>query len=252
MNIIANNFLLSLKRNATYKQNLLFLVLDELICFVSVFVFWSSLQEVGLLVPGWGRDSRIVFIGLNLISTAISDVFVGVYDLQDQILSGELDLSLLKPTNPWLFVILQRCNFLRFLITFPLGLLVAGWTIPLWQMPQFLLAVLTCILATLILELLVACVYVLAFWMRKVGVLAELLETLFSVKRYPIQGNHSFWLRWLTTLLPVAYVASFPTNWLATGQGFERIGIVVLGLVAVSLLLVFLWKKGRQVYESAN
>lgn len=253
MNIIANYSIISLKKNFTYKTNFIFLILDELVDCGAVFLFWSSLYELGLHVEGWGAKSRFVFIGLNLISSAVSNLFVGAQDLQERILDGSLDLDIVKPAPTWALVTFERCNFLRFILTFPLGLFIAAYGVESFrQFPIFLGAVLASIMASLTLELIRASIFVLSFWLKRVSILVQLLQMIFSLKRYPTSSYTGAFFRFLMMVMPIAYVASIPTQWLHTGEGLGKIWLLILSFLTTILLLFVLWHRGRKYYESAN
>ena len=56
----------------------------------------------------------LLFMGFSLISSSVSNLFVGAWDLESHVLEGTLDAYLVKPCSPMLLILLERANFLRF------------------------------------------------------------------------------------------------------------------------------------------
>lgn len=121
-------------------------------CF-SLWLFWGSLLALDLRIGGWGQQSLELFMGFSLISSAVSNLFVGSYDIQSYVLDGRLDHYLVKPCSPILLILLERANFLRFLVTFPAGVTFVLVYAP-WGKPEAVVfGIGLCILASVLLEL---------------------------------------------------------------------------------------------------
>ena len=122
MNIINRFFLISLKKNFAYPANCFFIILDDVFDLAGVWIFWNSLFALGLKAASWDYNSLTVFMGFSFICTAISAFFIGTYFIEYYILNGSLDLCLVKPLNPILYILLERANFFRISFRFLLGL----------------------------------------------------------------------------------------------------------------------------------
>lgn len=96
-------------------------ILDTLMDCFSIWLFWASLLEMGIHIPGWDVRALRLFMGYSLISMGIAVLFVGNNDIQRHVLDGTLDPYLVKPCHPILLLLLERANFLRLLVAFPIG-----------------------------------------------------------------------------------------------------------------------------------
>ena len=84
-----------------------------------------------------------------------------------------------------LLILLERANFLRFAVTFPAGLVMVlrygGSGHPALLLGGIALS----ILGTVLLQLLVLCIYILSFWFKKMDTCADI-----SRARFRSQSTH--------------------------------------------------------------
>lgn len=252
MNIIAKYVGLSIKKNFAYKVNGILVIVDTLMDVFSIWLFWTSLLALDLHLIGWENQSLRVFMGYGLISSAVANLFVGGWDIQAHVEEGTLDSYLVKPCNPVLLILLERANFLRFVVTCPIGFLLVAVNAGLQKIGQVFLGTLLCIAGTILVELIVLSVYVLCFWMKRVDSYADVLETVFSVSQYPLIFFPRKAVLFFTYIVPVAFIGTIPTEVVTGGQmqwsilAFLALAGLIVGLVCL------LWKAGRRRYESAN
>lgn len=252
MNFILEMIRLSVKKNFAYRINFVMLVLDECLDIIGVFLLWLSFFSMQINLGNWGNKQLYIFVGFSLISSAISNLFVGVSDLPDYILDGTLDIYLVRPKHALLLIAAERYNFFRFVITFPIGVIIGVWQINVDEILLYLYALLICILASFALELILTILYVLTFWLKNSSILVNFTSLLFSAKKYPLHYFKSGVMKVLTFVLPVAFVATIPTEMTAnTGYIVKSIYMFFFCFV-IFLVLRVLWKKGVKVYESAN
>ena len=252
MSIIVKYAGLSIKKNFTYRANGALVILDTLMDCFSVWLFWMSLMELDLQLTGWSNRSLQLFMGFSLISSSVSNLFVGAWDLESHVLEGTLDAYLVKPCSPMLLILLERASFLRFVVTFPIGfglVAVQAGRAGLWDA---LLGTALCIGATVLVELLILAIYELVFWVKKVDSYAEIAETLCSISQYPLVLFEKKLALFFTYVIPVAFIGTVPME-LITGGGSPRslLALPVLAAGIVGLVCV-LWNRGRKRYEPAN
>lgn len=252
MNIIAKYVWLSIKKNFAYKTNGVLVIVDTLMDVFSVWLFWTSLLELDLNLIGWSNQSLRVFMGYSLISSSISNLFVGVWDIQDHVLEGTLDNYLVKPCFPILLILLERANFLRFVVTFPIGFLLVAGNAGYHRDGQALVGVLLCVVATILVELIVLAIYELCFWIKRVDSYADIAETVFSISQYPLIFFNKKIVMLFTYVVPVAFMGTIPTELVSGGEMHWSIFAFVILAVLIVGLVWLLWKAGRRRYESAN
>lgn len=169
MNIIVRYIGLSWKKNFAYRINGFLVILDTMMDCFTLWLFWASLLELNLDLMGWTPEAIRLFLGYSLISSAVANLFVGAWDIGDHIPDGTLDTYLVRPCNPVLLILLERANFLRFAVTFPAGLVMVlrygGSGHPALLLGGIALS----ILGTVLLQLLVLCIYILSFLVQEDG-----------------------------------------------------------------------------------
>ncbi len=252
MNIIARYVCLSFKKNFAYKANCIFIILDDCLSLFSLWLFWSSLMELDVILAGWTKNSIWLFMGFSLIATAVSNLFVGGYDIQQHVQEGTLDNYLVKPCNSVLLILLERANFMRFTFTFSAGLIIVMLYSPFERIGAAAIGIGLCILSTIALELIVLAVYELVFWLKKVDTFADIVWTLFSIRQYPVVFFGKKVTMLLTYILPVAFVGTIPTELIAGESLGWSLPIFACLFVIIVALTYGLWHMGRRQYESAN
>lgn len=252
MSIIAKYAGLSLKKNFAYKANGVLVIVDTLMDVFAVWLFWTSLLELDLNLTEWSGQSLRVFMGYSLISSSVSNLFVGAWDIQGHVEDGTLDSYIVKPCSAVLLILLERANFLRFLVTFPIGFLLIAINAGVHKIAQTLAGILLCIAATILVELLIIAVYELCFWAKRVDSYADIMETVFSISKYPLIFFNRKIVMLFTYIVPVAFMSTIPTELVTGGKmQWSFCAFLVLAVLIVGLT-VLLWKAGRRRYESAN
>lgn len=252
MNTILKYIILSLKKNFTYRINGLMVVVDTIIDCFSIWLLWTSLSEAGVNILNWDKQALQLFMGYSLISMSISVLFVGSYDIEKHIMSGTLDIYLIKPFNPIITILLERANFLRFIITMPVGLLLVLKSVEFHNIVDVLISIYVCIAATISVKLILVIIYELSFWIKRATSLAKIAECIYSVATYPMVYVSGKLLSFLTYIIPIACIATIPTN-LSIGQSQRTIIVFpTLCMCAFSIIVLCLWKVGTHKYESTN
>lgn len=229
--------------------------------FVDCSVFLTQLVFLELLSAGggadWSREQYAMFIGsfMTLDGAYMVTWFFGVVSLPDRIRSGELDLALVKPINPLMY--LSFCSI--DLGSFPImivGLIVtlsaasrAGClTIAnglLWLGAMTLMYILMYALSLI--------VRVVSFWTKSVGALGAVEGTLVdSAMRLPLPAIQGVSKMVLLLALPYGLVGNFPA--LALAGRSTPLWWLYAGLLTAAFLILalFLWRKGLKRYESAS
>lgn len=253
MNFLLEAIKISFKKNFAYKMNFIFVILDELIDFFGVVILWYSYMDQSMDLQGWNAIALTNFMGFTLISSSISNLFVGTAYLPDLINEGSLDLYLIRPYRTFALINLERCNFLRFVLTFPLGLALAAKGVhSLESFAFYLLALFTCITASFVLECMGIMLYVFSFWLKNSSMLSFFFRMLTSIKKYPLHYITNKAIKILITFVPVIFTATIPTRIQTFHSGFQLVAILIGITLATGYGLKHLWLKGLQYYESAN
>ena len=216
------------------------------------YLIWTSVSllfidivfgQVGA-VRGWSRDEMWVLYGTFVILESFCYGALGpnMWRFSGGVRDGTLDLALTKPVSTQFFVSaryldLNGClNSLGGFALVFVGLSRAGhWPSPLQWGAWAVLLVCGFVIAY---ALWFACVTV-AVWAVKLEGFAVVFDPMMQMARFPIQIYPAKALTFLTLVLPVAFLTTFPTQALL-GRGN---GATLLG--GLALAGTFLWVSNR-------
>ena len=252
MNIIGRYFIISMKKNFAYPVNGVMVIVDTLIDCFSVWLFWISLLELDLSFTQWNRTHLLLFMGFSLISMSISNLFVGCGDLGLHIQKGTLDSYLTKPSYSLLLIALDRANFLRFIVSYLIGTILCIRILSIRKIGYFLIGMLVCIVATIGIECYNLLIIELAFFFKKTDTLGEIISTFFGISKYPLVFLHRALKQILTMVIPLSFIATIPTEMVMGTWNWKLLLILPTNLIFIIGVLVIIWKKGREKYESSN
>lgn len=252
ISIICSSFIISIKKNFEYKINAIMVVVDQLLDVLAIWLFWISLLSLNITIEIWGKKDIFIFVGFSLLSSSVSNLFVGTSDLKEHIINGTLDLYLIKPANAIFLIALERCNFLRFVTTFPISLITIFASAQTTPIANVVLAIFISIIATITLELIRIIPSVLGFYLLRTRNLSLVLDLFLSFKRYPVHVFGSLSGKIFTYILPVAFIATIPTDFVAKRTEISLLSIALVIFLLSVLVVKKLWEKGKVRYESAN
>lgn len=252
MSIILKYIDISLKKNFTYRANGIMVIIDTLLSCFSVWLFWNSLIELEITIPGWDKMAVQSFIGFCLISKAVANLMVGDYDIERHITEGTLDNILVKPVNPVVMIMLERPDFLQFAVMFGAGVFFVFRYCPTMQIGRIIIAILVCIIATTTLFLVEVMLFILAFWLKRVDSLADIYVSICSIRDYPLVFLGKKMLFFFTYVMPVVCVGTVPTYFLKGTNELTAMGALSVIFCLNIGMTVLLWKTGRRHYESTN
>jgi len=191
-------------------------------------------------VRGWTREEMWVLYGTYVIVESLAFGLLGpnMWRFSSQVRDGSLDLALTKPVNTQFFVSTRYIDPNGVLNSIPgFALLIFGLG-KLGDRPS--LAEWGLWFALLLCGLVMAyCVWFFcvtwSIWAVKLEGIAVIFDPMLQIARFPIQIYPQRLQGMLTTVLPVAFLTTFPTEALL-GRG----SIMTL-LAAVALAALMLW-----------
>lgn len=247
---------LSIRRTLAFRANLAAETLVSVINVVASLVIVRSVFWVAGSLDGWTSGEAIVLLGLYLTGSGLLGACVepNLRWFRDQILQGQLDEILLRPASSAFLASLGTCaplalsQSLAGIIVFASGLAALEGT-P--NLGAFLLATglfAAGCLAIWAIRLMLAS---LAFWAPSaqpdVG-----FRALWEFGRYP-STLYARPVRFaLTYLVPVALVATVPTQVLAGAGGWLEIATSVIVCGAMGVAARWVWLAGLRRYTSAT
>jgi ABC-2 type transport system permease protein len=208
-------------------------------------------------LAGWSASELLVVMGVYMLMGGVIRAYIqpNMLRLMEEIQQGSLDFALTRPVDGQVVVSLREFHFWS-LVDFVLGLLVVAVGVSrsqaqvgLWQGLAFVAALL---LGAVILYCFWLILSASAFWIIRVGEVAELFEGVYAAGRWPVR-IYPRWLRLsLTFLIPVAFAVTIPAEAL-TGRLTPQALLGTFGLALVFMALARLvWRLGVKQYSGAS
>jgi ABC-2 type transport system permease protein len=220
---------------------------------VSVAVFFSHTDKIG----GWSWPEVLMVVALFTFFSGVMEAFLrpNVGAVLDQIRDGTFDFVLIKPVNVQFIASLRSIVFWQLIdIVIGLGLVVYALSqlhiIPtLAQIAAFALMLLS---ATAIVYSLWLMMVSLAFWFVRLDNFTELFYGFYQAGRYPVTIYRGIVRAFLTFIVPIAFVTTFPASALLgrLDQTTAAIGVgfAILFFLAASRF----WRYALRYYSSAS
>ncbi len=257
LKLFTKSFALELSSELAYKTNFviksLSLVLGDFISpLLAILIYNTTLG-----IPGWSLEQFILFQGtLILISGLTHFLLIMIpYKIIDEIREGTFDKYLIKPYNTLLFFSFSSVNIGGLAETFT-GIVLVTWSMIKLDLSifsfNFLVYIFLIIIGFLFAYSLMVLIAALSFLVVKSEALVSLFFRVLDLARYPVQIYGTGFRFFLTFLVPVAVMSTYPASSLVFGLDYKS---VIGAIISVSLFLfisVYLWKKAMMKYSSAG
>ncbi|MCG3142071.1 MAG: hypothetical protein HDKAJFGB_03446 [Anaerolineae bacterium] len=231
--------------------------------FMSVFwLFWGIIGTTIFFahsdtLGGWTYEQVLVVLGLYTMFLGIMEAFFrpNITEMIEQVRVGTFDFVLVKPVNAQFYASFHSLTMWR------LADVVAGAGLILYALramgltptPMQWLAFALLLAVALIL---VYCIWLgmmtMSFWFVKIDNFAELFYAFYETGRFPISVYSGLLRAFLTFVIPIAFITTFPASALmALLDPME----LLIGLGLAFLLLGFtnrLWRFAVRSYASAS
>ncbi len=249
---------LAIMMETEYRASFVLEIVVEVAFFVvtliGVFVIYGNVQEVA----GWHKSEFLVLIGLNMVFSELILGLAFIFNLRNlptKIVKGELDLVLTKPVNSQFAVSLWRPYFAS------LPSLVAGLAVMWWGIKtggilldwQNLLPFTVIFGAGIIMAYSIGMIITtLLMWLVNASPLPMLAQQLLFMAQNPYSVFSGIWKILFLTLIPIAFMVSFPVQALLGDYHWWQ------GPIAILLAIIFLklsnmfWNFALKHYASAS
>lgn len=198
------------------------------ITFISVALFFNHTDTLG----GWSYDQALVIVGMfALINGVIMFILQpNIKRIVEMVRDGTMDFVLTKPVNSQFMATLRHTKYSG------MADMIAGFAIMGYAFsrmgytpgaPALAAFVVMLAVAILIVYSIWLVIGATSFWFVKIDHMSELFNSLFDTARFPISAFNGLMRLFLTFVLPVAFITTFPAQ-------------AVLGLLDVSTFLVAL------------
>ena len=247
----------SFSKAMVFRFDFLLHILMDIAWYVTQIIFFTVIFNYTKILGGWNYDQILIFMGSIFVVDAIQMTFFynNIWWLPVFINKGELDYYLIRPVSSLFFLTLRdfASNSLMNLI---LSIAFLAWTILRYPSEILSLNLLSYIILLLCGALLFSIMNILfvipVFWMHTDKGLKEIFS---SLQRFGNQPHRIYkgWIKYiLTSILPFAFIASYPASVLFEGPTWQIMLYSFLILSCAVLFLVWFWKQGLKAYSSAS
>lgn len=207
-------------------------------------------------VAGWGRGDAFVLAATVFVMNAIAQAFfLSIQEIPQQVRQGTLDFVITKPIDTQFWVSTRKFNFDQ------IGTLIAGlvmvalgvFSAHLHPGPLQWLAYIVLVFSSLVIFYsFILMLMTTGIWLVRVDNLWVLGESLTQISRYPIDIYGSTMARFFTFAVPLAFIATIPSNQLRSGFNPTMLGLGVLWAVVFFTLARLFWRFALRHYTSAS
>ncbi len=240
-----------------YRMSFVFAIVanffDFLFGLLQYLIFFTAAKSVA----GWDSDQMLTLyaVFMNVFCLHFIFLYPNLVAMGEMVNSGNLDLLLTKPVSPLLVVSFRKISFEE------IGSLFTANALLLWlfwkgALKFSLVAILKFLLAVSSSMALIYCLFVLllcfAVKSEKLDNMSQLMWSLFSFCRYPID-IYPKWLRHMFfSVFPIAFISTVPAKMLL-GSGEWTVALTAIGISSLFLFFtVLIWKKTIAGYTSAG
>lgn len=257
LKMIGHFWRLAVARETHYRANFLTLavvaVVETALTILPMLLVYSFANEVS----GWSRAESIALVGLFRTALAIHELVAsgGAYRLSHDIENGDLDLILIRPVSAqfyaaFRFVSLPHLvNLVIGVLVFVVGIAQANLSLSLSGAVQ---AIIVFVCGLVLFNTAILGGSYIAFRATTVEGLNWMLQDVAEMGRYPI----SFYPRavqvFLTGVMPVAFVSTFPIDALRASLGWGIVAIAVAFSALAIIALRWWWDNSVRHYASAS
>jgi len=247
----------SLSRNMEYKMNFILDLFIDAIFYGSYFFFFSVIFSYIDTLGDFSRDVVIIFLIITYLTDSVFVFFFGsnTFQVNRMVVKGDLDLLLLKPVNSLFFISFRYVATYSIISTILLFGLLLRMTalypepIGLINYLMFLISFSLGILILYSLEFIVSC---LVFWYKNFSVGGWLCNELTKYSRRPDSIYSGVLRKLLFSFFPMAMISSLPTRMLIFGPDYYMLLFQLIITAFALILTIFIWNRGLIRYDSAS
>lgn len=247
-----------LKRMMEYKGDFIVgiigFLLGQLTNMLFLFIVFSQIPSL----MGWTLEQVIFIYGFSLIPKGLDHLFfdnlwsIGHFTVR----KGDFDKYLTRPINPLFHVMVEKLQ-IDALGELLMGIALICITMPSvsieWSVTKVLLILLVIPFATMIYVGIKTATAAIAFWTKRSGNVTFMFYMVNDFAKYPVTIYNNFVKIVITYIIPFAFTAFYPANYILTGENpLFNIGFTVVISIVIMTIGVCIWNKGIKAYESAG
>ncbi len=250
---LKSSLLVDLEYRANFVVQAVMGVFQAGIAFISVALFFNHTGTLG----GWTYEQSLVIVGMFALINGVIYSFMqpNIKRIVEMVRDGTMDFVLTKPVNSQFMATLRHTKYSG------TADIIAGFAIMAFAFSRMGYTPDAPALAAFVIMLAIAIVIVYSiwlvigatsFWFVKIDHMSELFNSLFDTARFPISAFNGLMRIFLTFVLPVAFITTFPAQ---AVLGQLDAGTLISALLIGAALFIagsLFWRHTVRSYTSAS
>ena len=248
----------TLSRDMEYKTNFIFEIFIDFIYYGSLFFFFKVIFQFIDKLGDFNQDAVIIFLVTMYIADSLYVFLLGgnVFNINNNIKSGDLDFILLKPINSQFFISCRYVNTHTLISILILSVLLIKLTYS-YHDNSFLIINYIFFIPSLIFGMFIFysfefMIASLSFWFRNFSYAGWLAGELIKYSRRPDSIYKKWFRNILFTIFPMAMICSVPSRILIFGVNIKLFFLQIFISILFLWITTLIWRRGLLRYESAS
>jgi len=244
----------SLKKTTQSRQAILLFTLAKILRFVFLFGLIFLIFSKTNNISGWSlKQIIILYLTFNFIDTFSQVLYREVYRFRPLVISGNLDLILVKPYHPFLKVLLGGVDLLDFLLLIPYSFLLIFFifkeNVSFFSFFWYLTLVVNGLIISTAFHIFVLALGLLT---TEVDNAIMIYRDLLNLGRFPIEIYQQIISFIFTFIIPIGVMITFPVKALFHFLNLKNIVFsFFISFFLLSLSIKF-WQLGLKKYQAAG
>jgi len=244
----------SLKTTTQSRQAVFIFTLAKILRFIFLFGLIFLIFSKTNNISGWSLNQIIIlYLTFNLIDTFSQVLYREVYRFRPLVVSGNLDLILVKPYHPFLKVLLGGVDLLDFLLLIPYSSLLIFFilkeNVSFFSFSWYIALVFNGFITTTAFHIFVLALGLLT---TEVDNAIMIYRDILNLGRFPIEIYQEIISFIFTFIIPIGVMITFPVKALFNLLSFKNIIFSFLISFLLLLLSIKFWQIGLKKYQSAG
>lgn len=247
-----------LKRMMEYKGDFMVGIAGFLLNqFFNLMFLWIIFSRIPSLM-GWSLEDVVFIYGFSLLPKGLDHLFfdnlwsIGYFTVR----KGDFDKYLTRPINTYFHVLVEKLQIDalgELIIGIALIILVLPQVSIQWSVVKILLSIVAVFFATFVYVGIKTITGAIAFWTKTSGAVTNMFYMVNDFSKYPVTIYNSAVRNFITYIIPFAFTAFYPANYILTGENpIFNIGGTVVASIILMVIGLIVWNKGIKAYESAG
>ena len=244
----------SLKTTGQSRQAIFLFTLGKILRFIFLFGIIFLVFSKTKIIAGWSlKQVVILYLTFNFIDTFSQLLYREVYRFRPQVISGNLDLILVKPYHPFLRVLVGGVDFLDLLLLVPYFFILLFFIfqekISFFSFFLYLTLVMNGLIISTAFHI---SVLALGLLTTEVDNAIMIYRDILNLGRFPIEIYQQIISFIFTFIIPIGVMITFPVKALFHFLSFNNVVFSFFISFFLLLLSIKFWQIGLKKYQSAG